>query len=399
MASDLPADEPGDRPAGRTPLRHRVLNRVRRSRFLPASMVDRVPDESRLDTPLPGRVLVYLPTAQTSLYQLRQWYRPLCQLDRLVGVSCVFRDSRTARIAAAETDLDCLSLGTIGQLSRMLTISNIELILYVNLDPLVFESLRFTGAAHVYLGHGDSDKEVFGSHQVQAFDYYFVAGQAAIDRLRSRLPHWDADRQGVVIGQPQIDDIDYSVPASSTPTVMYAPTWEGIGSRDGYSSVLDGTRIVESLHRSGYRVVYRPHPFIGIDDAAYGAADRRVRDTVERGGGRVDAHTDLATSFSGAWALVTDVSAVVSSWLPSRRPLLVTSLSDAGDDVPADSLTAALPRLTAGQFDAVGERIAQMTSARDIPDDDTIAYWLGDVSPGAPTGNFLDACLALLRAS
>lgn len=373
----------------RRPLRQQLMHRVRRSRFLPAGVVDRVPDTHRLGRPLPGRVMVYLSTAQNSLYQLRQWYRPLRELDRRHGVSCVFRDSRTAAIARTESGLDCLTVGTVGQLGDILAVSDVRLALYVNLDPLVFEALRFTGPAHVYLGHGDSDKDVFASHQVCAFDYYFVAGQAAVDRLQAALPRWDAAAHCVTIGQPQLDDLDFTGRLAATPVAVYAPTWEGTGGIDGYSSLLYGTRIVDALHREGFRVVYRPHPFTGIEDAAYGRADTRVRDHVHRGGGRVDTEPGLQSAVAGAWALVTDVSGVVSSWLPSKRPLVVTSMTPAASRVDAGSLTAALRRVAPEEIDQLGRRLRETA---DVVDDDTLRYWLGDVSPGAPTAAFLEAC-------
>src|SRR5699024_8116029 len=102
----------------------------------------------------------------------------------------------------------------------------------------------------------------------------------------------------------------------------------------------------------------------------------------------------LQSAFAGAWSLITDVSGVVSSWLPSARPLLVTSMTAAARDLDADSLTAQLPRLATDQIDSAGTRLRQM-SGHDVIDDDVLRYWLGDVSPGAPTQAFLEACIRL----
>src|SRR5699024_6174568 len=170
---------------------------------------------------------------------------------------------------------------------------------------------------------------------------------------------------------------------------VYAPTWEGTGGIDGYSSLLYGTRIIDALHREGFRVVYRPHPFTGIEDASYGRADTRVRDHVHRGGGRAGTEPGLQSAVAGAWALVSDVSGVVSSWLPSKRPLVVTSMTPAASRVDTESLTAALPRVAPEQIDQLGRRLREMSN---VVDDDTLRYWLGDVSPGAPTAALLEAC-------
>lgn len=147
-----------------------AIKRLRRSRFLPDGMPDKVTDEARLGQRFDAQVMVYFPTTKDSLYQLRPWFHALKALNAVHPIVIVFKDSRTAKIVRKETDFDCVTLARYGQLDEILSLSEVKLALYVNHDPVNFESLRFSSMVHVYLGHGDSDKGVSVSNQVKAYD-------------------------------------------------------------------------------------------------------------------------------------------------------------------------------------------------------------------------------------
>ncbi len=370
-----------------------TIARIRRSRFLPQSSVNRVADADRLDTPLAAQVIVWFPTAPDTLYQLRQWYRALEQLAEVRPVAVICRDSRVSRQIRAESPLDAFSLSSSAQLDAILSQSDVKVALYVNLDPLDFDCLRFPTLLHVYIGHGDSDKQVFASNQVKAFDRYFVAGEAAVERLASELMLYDAPQHAVAIGQPQLDGsamlhepTDHHGERSR---VVYAPTWEGAHPSMSYSSVIShGEGILTSLIQAGHEVVYRPHPLTGSADAAFAKADRRLRSLVTGAGQTVDTSADLRAAFDGAAVLVTDVSAVVSFWLPSGRPILVTVPT--GTDAAAGTLTTRLPRLRADELSDTPRRVSDLiTSPPDLTSE--ISRHLGDLTVGAATATFVAA--------
>jgi hypothetical protein len=364
------------------------IERLRRSRFLPAGMPDKVTDESRLGVAFPQQVMLYFPTAQDSLYQLRPWYRALAALDEAHPVVCVFKDSRTAAIVRSETGFDCVTLARYGQLDEILSLSEVKLALYINHDPVNFESLRFTSLVHVYLGHGDSDKGVSVSNQVKAYDYCFLAGQAALDRTAAAVMLYDATARSVLIGQPQLDSAAAAVgkpSADGRPTVLYAPTWEASQPSVSYGSLEShGEALVRALS-STYRVIYRPHPLNGVIRPSYAAADAAVRALADR----VDTSVSLEQSFADADLLVTDVSAVILNWLPTGKPLLVTTPSVA---YSPSRLMDALPQLGASaDFAAV---VAEHLSSdpTKVARDALIDYYLGDPTPGAATARFIAAC-------
>lgn len=376
-----------DSRAGIVPrLRQWAIGRLRRSRFLPVGMPDKRTDEHRLGRALTQSVLVYFPNGADALYQLRPWLAALKALDAAHGVVAVFRDSRTAAVVRAESGLDCVTLARYGQLDEILALSDVKLALYVNHDPINFECLRFTSLVHVYLGHGDSDKGVSVSNQVKAYDFCFLAGQAALDRTSVGVMLYDAQACSVLIGQPQLDaPAPVPQPDPSRPTVLYAPTWEASQPSVSYGSLLThGATVLDAL-AGAYRVIYRPHPLNGVIDPAYGEADAAIRARADR----VDTDVPLEQSFADADLLITDVSAVTLNWLPSGKPVLVcrprvpVPPSRLMDTVPLLDEDADVAALVAQQLSADPDAAARR---------DLIEYYLGDTTPGTATERFLQAC-------
>ena len=369
-------------------LRLWAMARLRRSRFLPVGMPDKLTDETRLGTAFTQQVMVYFPTSQDSLYQLRPWYAALQALDAVHPVVCVLKDSRTAAVVRAESGLDCVTLARYGQLDEILSLSSVKLALYINHDPINFESLRFTSMLHVYLGHGDSDKVVSVSNQVKAYDFCFLAGQAALDRTATSLMLYDAAARSVLIGQPQLDGAGPVTPSRSSDgrhTVLYAPTWEASQPSVSYGSLeTHGESMLRALSGT-YRVVYRPHPLNGVIRPSYAAADAAVRALADR----VDTDVSLEQSFADADLLVTDVSALTLSWLPTGKPMLVTSPAV---PYPPSRLMEVVPLL--GASDDVAAMVAEQlsTDPTSAARAGLVRHYLADPTPGVATASFIAAC-------
>lgn len=368
-------------------LRLWAIGRLRRSRFLPSGMPDKLTDESRLGKRFEQHIMLYFPTTRDSLYQLRPWFHALKALNDVHPVVAVFKDSRTARLVREETGFDCVTLARYGQLDEILDLSDVKLTLYVNHDPINFESLRFTSMLHVYLGHGDSDKGVSVSNQVKAYDFCFLAGQAALDRTAAAVMLYDAAARSVLIGQPQLDGTEAvaAEPDPNRPTVLYAPTWEASQPSVSYGSLeTHGAAIMQALAGT-YRVIYRPHPLNGVIRPSYAAADAAIRERADR----VDTSVSLEKSFADADVLITDVSAVTLNWLPTGKPMLVTTPTV---PYPPSALMDVVPQLS--PVDDIAAIVAEQ-----LADDPTgsersglIKYYLGDPSPGVATARFITAC-------
>jgi CDP-glycerol glycerophosphotransferase (TagB/SpsB family) len=272
----------------------------------------------------------------------------------------------------------------------------------VSHHPRNFQLLRYPELAHVFIGHGDSDKGVSASNQLKAYDRSFVAGQAAIDRIVGELMWFDRQRL-VVVGRPQLRPPSPRPPGLPR-TVLYAPTWEGGQPSVAYSSVLThGEALVRSLVAAGLRVVYRPHPRTGAnrrDVAAADAALRRVfaEPDLVASGSVVDVHGPLTDAFTAADLLVTDVSSVAVEWLPTGRPVVVTEPAAPGAVVGPSPLLDAVPRLTAAEAGRAGE-----LAVRCLDDDRAAAdraalveHYLGSADGEDSLTRFIAACGDLL---
>jgi len=387
-------------PAAAARLRSTGGRLVRRAGLLPGGEPDGLGEDDRLDgLTLEQRVVAFFPEPPRNAYQLEQWLAPLAALDERQGVVIVTQDSRTTARLRAATTLPVLCVARTATLEGLVRRSALGLALYVSHHPRNFQCLRFPDLAHVYVGHGESDKAVSASNQMKAYDRVFVAGQAAVDRVLGELMWFDAARF-VHVGRPQLASLPQR-PVGDPATVLYAPTWEGAQASMAYSSVAShGEALVRSLLSAGLRVVYRPHPRTGANRRDVAAADAALRTVFEEpdvraGGSAVVADVPLTEAFAGADALVTDVSSLAVEWLPTGRPLVVTVPADPAAAVPASPLLETVPRLTAVEAGSAGQLL------RSRLDDDVEAaaraelqrYYLGD---DAGPGRFLDACADLL---
>jgi hypothetical protein len=374
--------------------------RLLRRRLLPGGEPDAIGEDAQLtDRVLEQRVVAFFPEPPRNAYQLEQWLRPLEQLDRGRGVVLITQDSRTTARLRERTTLPVHCVARTATLDGLVARGRLGLALYVSHHPRNFQLLRYPSLAHVYLGHGESDKAVSASNQLKAYDRSFVAGQAAVDRIAGELMWFDLDRL-VRVGRPQVSPARRRDAGDGRPTVLYAPTWEGGQPSMAYSSVPSyGEALVRSLTGAGLRVVYRPHPRTGAnrrDVAEADAALRRVFDepAVRATGSNLDPGEPLTDAFSGADVLITDVSSVAVEWLPTGRPLVVTEPAEPGAVVPPSPLLAAVPRLSGADAAHAAELVQRCLT--DDPERAArvtlVEHYLGGSDPDAALRRFLDAC-------
>ncbi|WP_193107144.1 CDP-glycerol glycerophosphotransferase family protein [Brachybacterium sp. FME24] len=374
---------------------------LRRYRLLPGGMPDGLGDDGALrDAALEGEVVVYFPDTSDSLYQLRSWYGPLRELHRAQGVTIVCMDSRAAATIREETALPVVTIALDATLDAIILRSGTKLVLYINFNPLNTAALRSRSAIHVSLLHGDSDKTVSVSNQVKAYDYSFVAGQAAIDRLERYTSLFDAAARCIPVGRPSLDTerLPLASPPHERRVVLYAPTWEGGQASAGYSSLrTHGQQMVRSLLAAGLEVIYRPHPLTGVRVPEYGEADSAVRVQLTAAGGLVSVDRTLQQDFAEADLVLCDVSAVANDWLPTMRPLIVTRSTDPQARDAATELLDVVPRLSESEADRAGELAVDLIEHDTLREEriELTEYYLGDTTPGASLARFLDACRRL----
>lgn len=378
---------------------------VRRLGLLPGGEPDGLGEDARLDgVALPERVVAFFPEPPRNAYQLEQWLPALQALHERDGVALVTQDSRTAARLRERTGLRVLCVGRTATLDGLVHRSAIALALYVSHHPRNFQMLRFPSVAHVYLGHGESDKAVSASNQLKAYDRVFVAGPAAEERVLSELMWFDASRM-VRIGRPQAA-APAPRPVPDRPTVLYAPTWEGAQPSMAYCSVpTHGRALVRALTDAGCRVVYRPHPRTGANRRDVAAADAALRalfreEDMQRSGSAVDTDRPLAEAFAEADLLITDVSSLAVEWLPIGRPLIVTVPAGTGAVVTPSPLLDQVPRMAASDAGEAG-LLARRCLAED-PERDRrralVDHYLGGADPAGALVRFLEACADVIGA-
>ena len=372
---------------------------IRRLGLVPAGQPDGLGEDAALaGSRFTETVLAIYPDAPANLYQLRLWLPTLEGLGLPTAV--VAQDSRVAAALRTETRLPVYAIGRYATFEAMVEAGSARLALYPAHHTRNFQLMRRADLAHVYLGHGESDKAVSASNQLKAYDFTFAAGQSAIDRAAS-LPFYDAPSRMIVVGRPQLAHLQRGPrPPEAMVTVLYAPTWEGDQPSMHYGSVaVLGAGLVNGLLAAGIRVIYRPHPRAGLSDPAAAVADRAVRQLVERAadhdpaaGHRVSTGGDVVDELNRADLLVTDLSSLVVDWLPTGRPLLVTRMPSAVE--AASRVLAAAPRLTSTD-DPVARVRQVLAEGVDLEERSAlVAYYLG-ATPD-PQAAFAAGCVEVM---
>ncbi len=325
-------------------------------------------------------VAVYFADAPAALYQLRRWYRVLEALSAVHPVAIITSDPSTYRVVRTQTTLPVTFAAGPGELTRVLERHRIRVVLYPNHNALNFRVLRFANPVHIFIGHGESAKESSVSRQLKAYDYTYVADESAIEQLRG-IRGFDADAAAVIVGSPWLGFLG-NRPDSWQPdarrVVLYAPTWEGDRPTMDYGSVERlGEAIVDAvLGAPDFRLIYRPHPWLGRVRAQTTAADARIRRSLTAAG-----RDDVIDAGEYGWSLaacdlcITDVSSVAFDARALGKPVLVTvptsasvpPVDDAAYDgmVRLDKTDAASIRTLIGETlaDTVAETTAESPAA------------------------------------
>ncbi len=346
--------------------------------------------------------VVYFPDLPENLYQVDQWYEPMRRLSQQHRVVVVSRKWASAARLLRDCPVPVVPCATIEEVERFLDRHPVRVIFYVNQNQQNFPAMRFAAPAHVFVCHGESDKDYMSSNQLKAYDHVFIAGQAARDRILRKLIGFDESAL-VEVGRPQVDvhPTGPDLPRDGRTVVLYAPTTEGDVPSMRYSSVAThGVPLVRSLLADpGIRLVYRPHPRLGRTVPAYHAAHEEVLRLI-RAANAADAGAqhlaDLAGPFGwqvdAADVCVTDISAVAYDWLATGKPLVVTRPAEPRAELPESGLVRELTLLDASDAGRGAEVVAAAVRHPDDVHAALVRHYFGDTTPGASMSRFLAAC-------
>ena len=359
---------------------------------------------------LAPQVGLYYSRPEAIGYIANVWMPTLEQLPQRSVVIC--REAYNAELI--ETDrLPVIWVRRAGDLERVVPPS-LGLALYPSNVAKNNHLLRLPGIFDVFIGHGDSDKGGSATVLTRIFDEAWVSGPAARDRYRI-ADVGVRDEQVREVGRPQLAEIErHAAPLSESHagtdgvstwdyTVLYAPTREGFFAAWEYSSILaQGEGILTGLlGMPGVRVLFKPHPGTGTDDPAYGLEVQRLAALVETAGAPHEVVTGaegLYHAFNRADLLVSDISSVITDFLASGKPYVVTNSGTLDEDAfrglfpsaqGAYVLSGSGAEVTALVTDAL-EHDSQAAARRR-----TAEYLLGD-SQSDPVTRFVEAVDAVL---
>ena len=277
---------------------------------------------------------VFVDYQDHNLYQLRQWLQPLERLQSKFSVK-VFYTSPFVAKELEGSSIEGIYFEGQNELTAALYESSPKVLLYPNQNVRNFYALRYSEAVHVFVSHGESDKAYMSQNTIKRYDLYFAAGQAAIDRISSKVAHYETDKRIFQIGRPQSLD-SYQIPKdfvqSEKKKVLYAPTWEGVTKATRYTSIVShGAKLVQALIDSGeYQITYRPHPLSGSRDPAVKSANEAIKKLVKQAAKSDASSSHYIDQSPFGWQLgyhdlmISDISAIAYDWLSTGNPILLT---------------------------------------------------------------------------
>ncbi|RNE59040.1 CDP-glycerol glycerophosphotransferase family protein [Cryobacterium tepidiphilum] len=346
-------------------------------------------------------VAVYFADGPVNLYQMRQWYKPLAELAETWPVVVLSRNSASAVTIMEESPLPVAFVRKVTDLERVIDEQDIRVVLYVNQNTRNFQMMRYGRRWHVFINHGESDKMYMTTNQFKAYDYSFIAGEAALSRLRRVLWDYDFDKRALMIGRPQADHYSGRLPYTpdEREVVLYAPTWEGDRPSAAYGSVAShGVALVKALLASGrHRVIYRPHPRSGVVDHDYKNANHEIIAAIAAANASDpsahhvhDTGPDLGWQLAASDVAIVDISAMVYDRLATGKPLLVTRPANAKAEIDTSGYLSDAEWLDAS---AAGEIVARLDAVtHDAAAQERLHSWVeryfGDTTPGAATARF-----------
>ncbi len=347
------------------------------------------------------KIAVYFADGPVNMYQMRQWYKPLAKLAETWPVLVLSRTGGGTLKLLEESPVPVAHVRTVSALERVVAEQDIRIVFYVNQNPRNFQMMRYGRRWHVFINHGESDKMYMVTNQFKAYDYSFVAGDAALARLNNVLWDYDFDKRAITIGRPQADHFTGKLPyePDEREVILYAPTWEGDRPAAAYGSIAThGVALVTALLKTGrHRVIYRPHPRSGVVDHEYGAANQRIIAAIAAANLRdplaqhiYDTSADLGWQLSAADVAIVDISAMVYDRLAAGKPLMVTRPLNPAAEIDTSGYLFDCEWLDVAKAADVVDALDELT--HDEQAEARLVAWVGryfgDTTPGVATARF-----------
>lgn len=274
--------------------------------------------------------IIYTGRSDGGPYQVLQWLEHIQSVASPVLIVTRHASASAALAAALPQGTPIITCITNEELD-IIERSGASIVFYVNSVNSNSNVVNYRSLHHVYLGHGDSDKEISAHRVHRMYDSIFVSGPAALQRYSEAKIQLD-NEQAVLVGRPQLAAVHKGTTAPKIRTILYAPTWSGYNAASNLSSLSYALPFIEDCLARGLKVIFRPHPFsrqrhpdkefvAHIDDMLNRASTPQMLSK--------EASTiAISEIFNQSDAMVTDISSMIIEYLASEKPIAVLTSSD-----------------------------------------------------------------------
>lgn len=204
----------------------------------------------------------------------RYWnvFRPVCdEFERRKVKAVYWTTSKDDPALASEYEyIKCEYIGNINKASARLNIMDAGVCISTTPGLDIYQWKRSPGVRwYVHIMHGIYDVTSYRMFGLDYYDAVLVTGQFQMDQIRKlEQVRNDPAKEIEIVGVTFLDTMKERYESTEHEkhdrlTVLMAPSW-------GESSILCryGAEIIESLLKTGYRLIIRPHPQSMISDKA-----------------------------------------------------------------------------------------------------------------------------------
>lgn len=187
--------------------------------------------------------------------------------------------------------------------------------------------VRFNHLNHVFIGHGDSDKQSSAHKALRIYDEIWTAGQAHIDRFKN-MNFDTAHLKFLKVGRPNLSNIlKHSETKFPFHKVLYLPTWEGVIEDTNYSSTHhSGSILQEVFFKFNIDIDVKYHPFTGNRNKALQNINNNTQNMIiEDALSSVIISKDINISniLQNYNIFICDISGVITECLAANCPIFV----------------------------------------------------------------------------
>jgi hypothetical protein len=277
-------------------------------------------------------VILFFPGRVSNIYQVEQWLDAISELKKQSRVCIVVTRSLGAKLIIDDLaqNLDVFFCASLNGLLLLYKTLNPKIILYVGNALRNFQSLSYTEAQHIHIGHGESEKTSMSSNQIKAYDYGFICGQGAYERYQKKLINFSfvSDRL-VKIGRPQIEVFDQDsckelIKDNTVKYILYAPTWEGHSTDMAVSSIVHyGEMILDFIEANDIGLIYKPHPATGSKCIKTKNIHNKILRRIDKSEKMIVYNKNIMDVFPHVECALFDISAVIVDYLSTKKQFAI----------------------------------------------------------------------------